>query len=79
MSLSSLQLYGLSSKVPTPKVLHSFYNSSFVSSVDSTQYAPSAPRPREKKPSAWKFTINPETFINIVVEGKAIRREYLSH
>ena len=72
MSLSSLQLYGLSSKVPTPKVLHFLCNSSFVSSVDSTQYAPSAP-------SAWKFTINPDTFINFVVEGKAMRPESLSH
>ena len=72
MSLSSLQLYGLSSKVPTPKVLHFLCNSSFVSSVDSTQYAPTAP-------SAGKFTINPDTFINFVVEGKAMRPESLSH
>ena len=44
----------------------------FVSSVDSTQYEPSAP-------SAWKFTINPDTFINFVSKVKAVRRELLSH
>ena len=44
MSLSSLQLYGLSSKVPTSTVLNFLRNSFFVNSVDSTQYAPSGRR-----------------------------------
>ena len=34
---------------------------------------------QEYAPSAWKFTINPDTFINFVVKGKAMRRESLSH
>ena len=33
----------------------------------------------EYVPCAWKFTINPDTFINFVVEGKAMRPESLSH
>ena len=33
----------------------------------------------EYAPCAWKFTINPDTFLNFVVEGKAMRPESLSH
>lgn len=32
----------------------------------------------EYAPCAWKFTINPDTFINFVVKVKAMRQESLS-
>ena len=56
-----------------------FYISSAILILSSVLIQPNMHLVEEEyAPSAWKFTTNPDTFINFVVKKKAMRRESLS-